>query len=194
MSAADRTPIGSVRLHFTITLDGFIAGPGHDMSWMTGFTTQPGELEAYAGATGAVLVGRDAFDVDPDPSRIYGGNWQGPVFLLTHHPEDAPQVDGVRILSCDVGEAARTALDAADGKDLEVFSGSIGRQLLERGLVDTIELHVVPILLGDGIRLFERLAGDPIRLQLLDGDDPAAAVRVRYQVPRDAGAEARPAA
>jgi len=198
MSTADQVLTGSVRLHFTMTLDGFIAGPEHDMSWMTGFAAAPGELESYADATGAVLAGRDAFDVHPDISGIYGGTWHGPVFLLTHHPEDAPQVDGVRVLSCDVGEAARIALDAADGRDLEVFSASIGRQLLERGLVDTIELHLVPILLGDGIRLFERFAGGPIRLRPFnaeaDPDDAMPAVTLRYRVPPAGHAVAHTAA
>jgi hypothetical protein len=48
--------------------------------------------------------------------------WRGPVFVLTHHPEDAQLADGVTFLSCDVAEAVRVGLEAADGKNLEVFS------------------------------------------------------------------------
>ena len=173
---------GQVRLHFTMSLDGFIAGPNHEMDWTAGFSElPPGAFEAYAEAVGAVLCGRDSFDVDPSIDGIYGGDWHGPVFMLTHHPDDAQPIEGVQVLSCDVAEAAAIGLEAAGGKDLEVFSASIGQQLLERGLVDDIELHILPILLGRGIRLFGDHDGPPIRLENLSGDDVAAAVNVRFR-------------
>ncbi|MEU0092583.1 dihydrofolate reductase family protein [Kribbella sp. NPDC006257] len=84
-------------------------------------------------------------------------------------------------LDCDVTEAVRIAKDAAGGKDVVVFSADIGRQLLERGLLDEIDLHVVPVLLGEGTRLYENPGGTPIRLDLLDSDDPTATVDVRYR-------------
>jgi dihydrofolate reductase len=87
----------------------------------------------------------------------------------------------VTLLSCDVAEAVRIGLEAAAGKNLEVFSANIGRQLLERGLIDEIDLHIAPVLLGDGIRLFDNPGGAPVRLELLNGDDPTAAVNVRYR-------------
>ncbi len=98
----------------------------------------------------------------PDIRGIYGGAWQGPVFVLTHHPDDAQPANGVTFLSCDVAEAVRIGLEAADGKNLEVFSATIGRQLLERGLIDEIDLHIAPVLLGDGIRLFDNPGGAPV--------------------------------
>jgi dihydrofolate reductase len=94
-------------------------------------------------------------------SRPYGGAWQGPIFVLTHHPEDARPTVDITFLRCPVGEAVRIALDAANGKNVEVFSPTIGRQLLELGLIDEINLHIAPILLGDGIRLFDNPAGLP---------------------------------
>jgi dihydrofolate reductase len=51
---------------------------------------------------------------------------------------------------------------------------------LECGLIDEIDLHIAPVLLGDGIRLFDNPGGTPVRLELLNGDDPSAAVNVRY--------------
>ncbi|MFI6493239.1 dihydrofolate reductase family protein [Streptomyces sp. NPDC050564] len=176
-----QTAGGKVLWHFTMSLDGFVAGPNHTVDWMTGFSFRPGLVEEYAETTGAVLGGRDGFDAYPDVSGIYGGAWQGPVFVLTHHPDDAEPAAGVTFLSCDVAEAVRIALGAAGGKNLEVFSAAIGRQLLERGLIDEIDLHIVPVLLGDGIRLFDNPGGAPVRLQLLNGDDHSAAVNVRYQ-------------
>jgi dihydrofolate reductase len=173
---------GRVMLHFTMSLDGFIAGPNHEMDWTAGFSDlPPGEFEAYADAVGAVLCGRDSFDAEPSIDGIYGGSWHGPVFMLTHHPEDAQPVEGLQVLSCDVVEAAEIALEAAGGKDLEVFSASIGQQLLERGLIDGIELHILPILLGRGRRLFAGHDGPPIRLENLRGGDVAAAVNVSFR-------------
>jgi len=84
-------------------------------------------------------------------------------------------------LSSDVADAARIALEAAQGKNLEVHSPSIGRQLLERGLIDEVDLHVAPVLLGDGIRLYDKPGGHPIRLSTPDGADLSAAVNLRYR-------------
>lgn len=179
---ADMTPqtaAGKVLWHFTMSLDGFVAGPEHAMDWMAGTTHRDGLIDEYVPTTGAVLGGRDGWDASPDPGAIYGGSWQGPLFVLTHHPEDATPTSGVTFLSCDVAEAVRIALEAAGGKNVEVFSPTIGAQLLERGLLDEIDLHIAPILLGDGIRLYG--PGKPmIRLTNLVGDDPGRAVNVRY--------------
>lgn len=175
-----QTAAGKVLWHFTMSLDGFVAGRNHTMDWMAGIAFRPGLVEEYAETTGAVLAGRDGFDAFPDVSRIYGGAWHGPVFVLTHHPNDAEPVDGVTFLSCDVAEAVQIGLMAANGKNLEVFSPTIGRQLLERGLIDEIDLHIAPVLLGDGIRLLDNPGGTPIRLELVNGSDPGGALNARY--------------
>jgi dihydrofolate reductase len=86
----------------------------------------------------------------------------------------------------------RIALAAAGGKNVEVFSPSIGRQLLELGLIDEIDLHIAPVLLGDGIRLYDNPGGEPIRLQQLGEGDPARAVNVRYRPAVKDPAEAAP--
>jgi dihydrofolate reductase len=171
---------GKVLMHFSMSLDGFVAGPDHSMDWMVEeATNRPGLLEEYVETTGAVLGGRDGWDSDPQ-ARPYGGDWQGPIFVLTHHPEDAQHAEDVTFLDCDVAEAARIGLEAAAGKNLEVLSPTIGRQLLQLGLVDELDLHISPVLLGDGIRLFDNPDGQPIRLRLGNGDDPAAEVNLRY--------------
>ncbi|MFD5026355.1 dihydrofolate reductase family protein [Streptomyces sp. NPDC058373] len=176
-----QTAGGKVLWHFTMSLDGFVAGPDHAMDWMTGLASRPGIVEEYAATTGAVLGGRDGWEAYPEPGAVYGGAWQGPLFVLTHHPEDARPAPGATFLNCDVAEAVRIGLEAAGGKNLEVFSPTIGRQLLERGLIDEIDLHVAPVLLGDGVRLFDNPGGSPVRLALLNGDDPSAEVNLRYR-------------
>ncbi len=180
-----RTAQGKVLWHFTMSLDGFVAGTEHNMDWMTGFSVRPGLVGEYVETTGAILAGRAGWDVartGPLHGHLpYGGAWEGPLFILTHHPNDAAPAERVTFLSCDIAEAVRIALEAAGGKNVEVFSPTIGRQLLERGLIDEIDLHIAPLLLGDGIRLFDNPGGGPIRLEHVDADDPVAAVNLRYR-------------
>jgi hypothetical protein len=74
-----------------MSLDGFMAGPGHDTEGMTGFTGRPGLLAEYIRTTGAVLGGRDEWgEAVATGARPYGGAWERPIVVLTHHPEDAP--------------------------------------------------------------------------------------------------------
>lgn len=187
---APQTSAGKVLFHFASTLDGFVAGPGHSMDFMERATNPPGLIEEYVETTGAVLAGRDGFDSAIGGSRPYGGAWQGPIFVLTHHPEDAPPTPDITFLSCPVDEAIRIALEAAGGKNVEVFSPTIGRQLLQLGLIDEIELHFVPVLLGDGIRLYDAPGGEPLHL-LRDAPEPTRSVRLRYYPPRNDGPPGR---
>ena len=106
----------------------------------------------------------DGWDATPDDARPYSDAWEGSIFVLTHHPEDAMPADGVTFLDCDPAEAVGIGLKAAGGKNLEVLSPSIGRQLLELGL----------------IRLFDNPGGGPVRLELLNGD-ATAEVNLRYR-------------
>jgi dihydrofolate reductase len=180
-----QTAGGKVLWHFTMSLDGFVAGPNHDMGWMAGSTGRPGLIDEYVGTTGAVLGGRDGWDI-AGGHRPYGGAWEGRIFVLTHHPEDATPADGVTFLDCGPAEAVRIGLEAAGGKNLEVFSASIGRQLIQLGLIDEIDLHLTPVLLGDGVRLYDNPGGEPIRLDKVGDGDPTSVVNVRYRPVRAA--------
>jgi dihydrofolate reductase len=177
-----QTAAGKVLFHFLVSLDGFVAGPGHSMDFMARTTNRPGLTQEYIETTGAVLAGRDGFDSAIGDSRPYGGEWQGPIFVLTHHPEDAPPTPDITFLSCPVEEAVRIGLEAAGGKNLEVFSPTIGKQLLRLGLIDEIDLHLAPVLLGDGIRLYDAPGGEPVHLRRA-GADPTQTVSVRYYPP-----------
>ena len=172
--------MGKVLMHFALSVDGFVAGPGHDMSFMEKATVREGLHREYIESTGAILAGRDGFDSAIGDSRPYGGAWQGPIFVLTHHPGDARPAEDITFLSCPVDEALRIALDAAQGRNVEVFSPTICAQLLPLGLIDEIVLHIVPVLLGDGIRLYDALGGQPLHL-LRDSDAPTRTVDLRYR-------------
>ena len=75
-----QTAGGKVLWHFTMSLDGFVAGPNNDMDWMSGVSHRPGLSDEYVESTGAVLGGRRGWDAYPDPSAIYGGAWSLPSY------------------------------------------------------------------------------------------------------------------
>lgn len=175
-----QTAAGKVHFAFAMSLDGFVAGPDHSMDFLARTTQRDGLVHEYIEATGAVLAGRDGYDSAIGDSRPYGGAWKGPIFVLTHHPEDARPAEDITILSCPVEEAVRIGLEAAQGKNLQVFSPTIGRQLLQLGLIDEIDIHIAPVLLGDGIRLYDSPGGEIVHLDR-DGDEPTLAAHVRYR-------------
>jgi len=160
---------GRVVVNRCMSLDGFIAGPGHDMAWggraLADFV-DPDDFAAIAAATGAMLVGRTTWDVGDriaaeHPERA-DYPFAGPMFLLSHRPIDPPD-PGVTILSGDIGDAVATALAAADGKDLELLGADVADQAFRRGLVDEVLVYVLPVLLGDGVRFAApRLDLDPV--------------------------------
>jgi dihydrofolate reductase len=100
--------------------------------------------------------------------------------VLTHHPEDAAPAAGVTFLNCDPAEAVRIELAAAGDKNLEVLSPAIGRQLPELGLIDEIDLHIAPVLLG-GHPAVRQPGSEPVRLHRVGAGDPASAMNVRYR-------------
>jgi dihydrofolate reductase len=150
---------GKVVVNRCMSLDGFIAGPGHSMDWGGGRAladfVAPDDFAEIAAATGAMLVGRRTWDVGEQMKAEDPGStdypFTGPMFLLTHRPLERPD-PAVTVLTGDIGEAVATALAAAGGKDLEVLGADVAGQCLQRGLVDEILVYVLPLLLGDGIR------------------------------------------
>jgi dihydrofolate reductase len=150
---------GKVVVNRSMSLDGFIAGPGHRIDWGGGRPladfVAPNDVAEIAAATGAMLIGRRTWDVGDkmeadDPGSV-DYPFSGPFFLLTHRPLEPPDPD-VTILSGDIGEAVATALNAAAGKNLEILGADVAGQCLGRGLVDEILVYLLPVLLGDGIR------------------------------------------
>jgi dihydrofolate reductase len=182
------TPVGNVVVNRSMSLDGFIAGPGDAMDWVFDFV-RPDEFPEVAAATGAMLVGRRTYEVGRrmEAEREQGSSssgetypFDGPVFVLTHEPPDPP-VGAVTFLTGDIGEAVATALDAADGKNLEILGADVAGQCLRRGLVDEILVYLLPVLLGDGIR-FSAPGLDRIDLEPIDGMRAGAVTLLRFRV------------
>jgi dihydrofolate reductase len=176
--------------HTMMSLDGFIAGPNDDMRWAFGLDGGPSRtIEEVLRSTGALLVGRRTQDVENRlQPGFYGGAFRGPFFVLRHDPpSEPPVVKGVtgRFINGSIEEAVRLAKKAAGGDDVVVLGANVARQCLEAGLLDEIIVHVAPVLVGDGVRLFARSGGAAVKLTPISSADEGAMTVLRYSLGQD---------
>jgi dihydrofolate reductase len=167
--------------HITMSLDGFIAGPNDSMDWAVrewsddGTNTRDIEVDRSSIAdevlrsAGAILGGRRWYDVAQrlydGVDGIYGGEWRGrPVFVLTHRPRDEAADESVTFVSSSLRDAVAMAMEAAGGRNVVIFGANVAQQCLQEGLLDEIVIHLAPVLLGDGVRLYDSIGADPIVL------------------------------
>lgn len=174
---------GKIVWHIAQSLDGFIAAPGGNVgNWISGHTFPGSDSVASAKRFGAILAGRTWHDecvarnwADVAP---YGGAFSGPIFVLTSHPPASTPLH-VTFTSAPIAEAIETARRAAEGKDVCLFGASIPHQAMNAGMLDEMVIHIVPVLLGNGRRLFEQSSGArPVHLQRRDDAANAAATLV----------------
>jgi dihydrofolate reductase len=144
-----------------------------------GETNSDSELvEEQLGRTGAVVMGRRMFsggqgpwEDDPNADGWWGDDppFHVPVFVLTHHPRETVVKQGgttFTFVTDGVESALKQARAAAGDKDVSLAGGAdVVQQYLKAGLIDEMHIHVAPLLLGGGVRLFDDLGTDPIKLQ-----------------------------
>ena len=184
-------------LYMSISLDGFIAGPneGPDNGLGDGgHRLHEWALRDPAGvnrqvvdeflSTGAVVAGRGTFE----PAGGWGGDHHDgvPIYILSRSGRDSEIAEWplVRYVD-DVGTAMAEAKRAAGGKDVLVHGAGVAQLALAAGVLDELELHVVPVLFGQGRRLFEGLAAEQIELErtrILEGED--GVTHMHYRVRR----------
>ena len=161
--------MAAVVWHVTMSLDAFIAGPGPAMDWVFDYFSEESNETAVEviATTGAILMGRHTYEVE-DRYRpgIYGGAWTGPYFVLSHEPPAVvPQWMTGTFISEDIEAAVARAKQAAGGKNVGILGANLAKQCLEHGLLDEIIIHLAPVLLGDGVRLFAVPGGQRVRLE-----------------------------
>lgn len=161
---------------FTASLDGFIAGPGHDMAWLEACPRMDESVVARLAAdVGVILSGRRGYDAareqadqrDELTAEAYGGAWKGIEIILTHRPEELADDPAVTAWDVDVVEAVHRAKQLAAGRDVQIISADIARQALEHGLVDELQVFSAPVMLGDGTRAFEVPGGRLVKWELV---------------------------
>jgi len=200
--------VSATVLYMSMSLDGFIAGPnegpgnglgdgGHRLhEW---FSTDadadhkgvPGRLSGVNGqifdelmATGAVVAGRGTFG----PAGGWGGDHHDgvPIFVLSRHaPDSEPGQWPLVTWVSDVRTAMTQAKQAAGGKNVLVHGAGTAQLALAAGVLDELEIHLIPVLLGQGRRLFDHLSPEHIELErtrILEGE--AGVTHLHYRVRR----------
>ena len=197
--------MGNVIVGLTMSLDGFIAGrndgPGNPLGdgggrlfeWMSSgpaadsdkFINPPPSsrvvVDEWYEDCGAIISGRRTFDI--------AKGWDGkhplgvPFFVLTH---EAPDVDpGEGTFVTDGIESALSQAQAVAGdKKVSLSAANVAQQYLDAGLLDEIQVSVVPILLGDGVRLFDNLETGPVELESTRVIESPGATHLDYRVVR----------
>jgi dihydrofolate reductase len=191
--------MSSVLWHTQMSLDGFIAGPGDAMEWAFEDWSESDETIAeVVRSTGALLVGRRTQDVeDREQPGFYGGAYRGPFFTLRHNPPaEPPVVKGVtgRFIDVDIKEAVKIAKEAADSANVVILGANVAKQALEADLLDEVLVHLTPVLLGDGVRLFSRPGGSTIRLERISVQETGQLTLLRFRVRRDPSRQRMPGA
>jgi dihydrofolate reductase len=151
-------------------------------------------FEETLDSIGATVMGRNMFGGGPGPwgEQPWDGWWgddppfHTPVFVLTHHPREPLEKNGGTTFTF-VTDGIESALEqgkaAAGGKDVSLGGGAdVAQQYLAAGLIDELELNVVPILLGEGTRLFENLTGADIGLEQVRAIEAPGVTHLKYSV------------
>ncbi len=199
----------------SMSLDGYITGPndGVDLplgqggeqlhrwlydlaSWRGRHGIAGGESTADADvvaqsfeSVGAFVMGRRMFEVGVGP---WGDNppFHRPVFVLTHHARDAlVKEGGTRFVFVTDGieSALEQARAVAGEEDVSLSGGAaVIQQYLRAGLIDEIQVHLIPVLLGGGRRLFEDVGDTPVKLEMTRVIDSPGVTHLRFQVARSA--------
>lgn len=186
---------GPIRLYMSMSLDGFITGPddrkgqelGHNggrlFNWLDDrMSAGPsGRIYGEAMATGAVIAGRRTFEL---ADRWHGDHHDGvPIHILTHHAEEPS--GNTRFFS-DVVACATQARAAAGDRAVLVHGAGAAQALLRAGELDELEIHLVPVLLGAGRRLFATTDPGHTELELVRQLADRDVTHLRYRVLKSA--------
>jgi dihydrofolate reductase len=193
--------MGKVVFNMSMSLDGFIAGPNDEVdrlfSWYfsgdTDFPVQGGRLvlklskesgklfEEAMRMNGAMVAGRRMFNV----AGAWGGNPPiAPCFILTHNPpqEWVKKGSPFTFVTDGIESAVHQAKKIAEDKNVVISTASTLQQCLQAGLLEEIYIDLVPVLLGQGIRLFDHLDAEPITLESLKVVQAPGVTHLRYRV------------
>jgi dihydrofolate reductase len=191
-SAEDPLGVGGLQLHeWTFPL----------AAWREGHGDEGGEVNASTPVVerrreniGAVVMGRNMFGGGPGPwgDEQWNGFWgdeppyHAPVYVLTHHAREPQEMKGgttLHFVTDGIEFALEQAKEASGGKDVSLGGGAnVIQQYLEARLLDEIEISLVPILLGEGERLFENLGEDPTALEQVDAVEAPGVTHLRYRL------------
>jgi dihydrofolate reductase len=205
--------MSTVYATMAMSLDGYVAGPNDGVDnplgdggdrvheWMYGLAswveTHGGEggdrgpddeiVREVTSRMGATIMGRRMFDHGEEP---WGDDppFHVPVFVVTHRPREVLVREGgttFTFVTEGIERAMELAREAAGDKDVQISGGArVVQQYLEAGLLDELQIHVAPIFLGGGVRLFEGPSLTAFELQPTRVVDSPSITHIRYRVVR----------
>ncbi len=140
-------------------------------------------FDEFAGRNGAVITGRRTYDI----ANAWGGRGPlpgFPLFVVTHRVPDAvpPGDPPYTFVTEGIERAVEKARSAAAGKDLSLMGATIVQQCLRSGLLDLLTIHLVPVVLGRGVRLLDGLEPESVRLELVGVVDAPGVTHLTYRV------------
>ena len=181
--------MAKVLLDMAISLDGYVGGPDGADVGLYDWYFNPSEVSRpviteLVETTGAIVLGRGAFGTGEDAEGWDDTPYAVPHFVITHHPPAPVPGRSVEFIFITEGVAAAVeAAKQASGDRYATIGGGadVARQALAAGLVDELQLHVVPILVGEGVRLFDRFdhGWQLSRTRVIDGPN---VTHLRYHV------------
>ncbi len=184
--------MASVILAITMSLDGFVNDRNGKIAALYPDFEELRNSQRLQEAilnTGAVVMGRNAYAMAPDPDW-YAGNYefQVPIFVVTHevptkHPKETDQLT-FSFVTDGIESAVRQAKATAGGKEVVVIGGaSTVQQCLRAGLVDEVRIDIMPVLLCGGLRLFENFGTERIRLERMQAVElPGGRTYLRFRI------------
>lgn len=178
---------GRVRVYIATSLDGFIAGPDDDLSWLPPpDADDTGDadflaFEAFMPQVGALLMGRRTYAVVEGMDTWYYG--ETPVLVATRR-ELTPKVPTVRAVSGTLGDMIAEAKRTAGDKDVYIDGGDLIRQALAAGHIDELVVTVVPVILGRGFPLFAGMEQYHPLTWVRTAQGPAGMVQLTYRPTR----------
>lgn len=204
--------MGKVVLHFSMSLDGFVAGPDISVEhalgvggerlheWMfNGNSAQSGDLaqssasridaqlvQEVVTSVGAVVLGQRTFEVG---LKHWGDTpYPAPSFVLTHEPRDklAMKSAAFTFVTDGIESALRQAKAAAGEQVITVMGANTAQQVLKAGLADELQIQLIPVLLGAGTRLFDGIGTKQIELKTTRVADSPFVTHLHFQVVKQA--------
>jgi len=181
--------MAQVIVGMAMSLDGFVSDRNGDVSRLYPDMDAMRESEPVQEAirsTGAVVMGRRAYEMGN--GDFAGYEFQVPIFVLTHRaPEQVAKGENEALTFTFVTEGIARAIDlaktAACEKDVTMVGGaSTIRQCIAAGLADEVHIDIRAILLGDGLRLFERSDAPPVELKSIGVSESPGVTHLRYRV------------
>lgn len=152
-------------LYIGASLDGFIAGPNDDLSWLDPYHDVEYGYEEFFLRIGAIILGRRTYDIEVQ--RGWEDAHPVPKFVLSRDSsKQKPSRDDITFTHDDIADVLKASKKMTD-KDIWIEGGAnVAQQFLKRGILDEIIITIVPVILGGGIRLFDNIGAEiPLKLQ-----------------------------